>query len=161
MILGVSCIMGRPPKPIEHHRRVGRANGTKKADGRPLPAVGEVVALPMAQGVPDPPGELLVDGLDLWKRLWTAGATWISPATDRDEVAEACRLTDDLASARERYRATRDPSDGRIVIQLSSQRSSVMGQLGFTPAARSKLGVAEVRRASALEELLSKRSQRS
>ena len=146
---------GRPPKPAEHHRLVGRANGTKRADGRPLPEV--VVALPMATGVPEPPADLLLDGRRLWERAWGAAITWLSPDSDMEAVEQACRLADDLAAARARYRATTDPSDGRMVKNFDDALASALSRLGFDPTARARLGVAEVKRASALEELLAKR----
>jgi hypothetical protein len=151
---------GRPPKPAEHHRLVGRANGTKKADGRPLPAVASVVALPMADGVPDPPSDLLLDGQRLWERAWGAAITWLSPDSDMETVEQACRLADDVAAARKRYRATTDPSDGRLVVQLSKSLADALSALGFDPTSRARLGVAEVKRASALEQLIATRQAR-
>lgn len=152
--------MGRPPKPIEHHRRVGRANGAKKADGRPLPVLAEVVALPQAAGMPDFPAGLGEDGQGLWRRIWQDGITWISPQTDIAQAEEACRALDDVQSARRRYRATTDPSDARALVALGKRLDEALSALGFTPTARSRLGVAEVRRVSALDELIAKRETR-
>jgi len=139
---------------------VGRANGTKKADGRPLPEVASVTALPMADGVPEPPVDLLLDGRRLWERAWGAAITWLSPDSDMEAVEQACRVADDLAAARRRYRATTDPADGRMVVQLSKAMTDALSVLGFDPTARSRLGVAEVKRASALEELIARRHRR-
>lgn len=138
---------GRPPKPIEEKRRLGNPGK------RPLPAASEVVALRPAVGVPDPPAELLTDGAALWARIWTAGAIWIAPATDTEAVAEVCRLTDDVAVARARYRATRDPGDLRALTSISKLLQEALAALGFNPTARSRLGVAEVKAQSKLEEL--------
>lgn len=151
--------MGRPPKPAEHHRRVGRANGTKKADGRPLPEVATVTALPMAPGVPDPPADLLLDGVRLWERAWGAAITWLSPDSDMETVEQACRLADDVAVARKRYRATSDPADGRAVVSLSKSLTDALSALGFDPTSRARLGVAEVKRVSALEQLIARRNE--
>lgn len=144
---------GRPPAPLEHHRRVGRGNGTKKADGRPLPAIGEVVALPMADGMPEYPGELEEQGRELWRRLWQDGITWISPTTDMQAAEEACRAADDVAAARRRYRATTDPKDASALVALGKRLDDALSQLGFNPTARSRLGVAEVTRVSKLDAL--------
>lgn len=153
--------MGRPPKPAEHHRRVGRANGTKKADGRPLPVVAEVVALPAAPpGGPEPPADLRLDGRRLWSRAWDQAITWLSPASDLEAVEQACHLADDIAAARTRYRATTDPADGRVVVALHKELAAALSALGFDPTSRSRLGVAEVKRASALEELIARRNTR-
>jgi hypothetical protein len=152
--------MGRPPAPIEHHRRVGRANGRKKADGRPLPEVGKVVALPPTNGVPPYPADLGLEGRSLWDMAWNAALTWIAPGTDAKQIEEAARTADDLAAARARYRATTDPADARALVALSKQFTEALSALGFNPTARARLGVAEVRRVSQLEELQAKREKR-
>lgn len=151
--------MARPPKPLEQKRMTGRSPG-RDSGGRKLPEVASVVALPMADGVPDPPSDLLLDGRRLWERAWGAAITWLSPDSDMEAVENACRLADDLAVARHRYRATSDPSDGRIVVQLAKSVSDALSVLGFDPTARSRLGVAEVKRASALEQLIATRQAR-
>jgi hypothetical protein len=111
----------------------------------------------MALGVPEPPLDFGLDGRRLWERAWGAAITWLSPASDMEAVEQACRIADDIAAARERYRATRDPSDGRMVVQFSKALTDALSALGFDPTARSRLGVAEVKRASALETLLATR----
>lgn len=151
---------GRPPAPIEHHRRVGRAGGTKKADGRALPALAEVTVLPQAAGMPDFPAELGEDGKTMWRRIWQDGITWISPQTDLALAEEACRCVDDVAAARRRYRATTDPKDASALVALGKRLDEALSALGFTPTARSRLGVAEVRRVSALDKLIEKRANR-
>lgn len=142
---------GRPPAPIEHHRLVGRANGTKKADGRPLPAV--VMKLPQADGTPDFPDGLGEDGQRLWRRIWQQGITWISPQSDIEAAEEACRATDDVAAARRRYRATTEPTDARALVALGKRLDEALSAIGFTPVARTRMGVAEVTRVSKLDEL--------
>jgi P27 family predicted phage terminase small subunit len=47
---------GRPPKPVEQKERTGRAPG-RDSGGRKLPET--VVELPTADGVPDPPADLV------------------------------------------------------------------------------------------------------
>lgn len=145
---------GRPPKPTEVKRRAGNPGK------RPLPAESNVVALAPARGVPEPPVTLGADGMRLWERAWHEAIVWLSPQTDMDQVVEACRLVDDLEIARVRYRATREPSDGRIVTQLSKSMTEALSALGFNPTARARLGVAEVKRQSALEALLERRAAR-
>jgi hypothetical protein len=152
--------MGRPPSPIEHHRRVGRAGGTKKANGDALPVMGEIVALPMADGIPPLPVGVEADGSELWKRIWQDGVTWISPTTDMAAVIEACQVADDLAVARRRYRATSDPKDAAALATMGKRFDAALSVLGFNPTARSRLGVAEVRRVSALDKLLERKAAR-
>ena len=142
---------GRPPVPNELKRK----RGTSRPDR--VPEQSTVVALPAAEGVPDYPADLGLDGRQLWDRAWQAGITWISPQSDVTAVEAACRLADDLAVARRRYRATSDPADGRVVATLHREMATALGVLGFDPASRTRLGVAEVTRVSKLEALRASR----
>jgi phage terminase small subunit len=152
--------VGRPPKPLEQKRRTGRSPG-RDTGGRKLPDPGNVVALPPATGIPPYPADLGLAGRKLWDRAWAAAITWLSPDSDGEQVEEACRLADDLAAARTRYRATTDPGDLRALVSASKQFTDALSALGFNPTARARLGVAEVKRVSALEELVAKRQKRS
>lgn len=150
---------GRPPIPIEIKRRRGRTSDTDSG-GRPLPKSGDLVTLPMADGVPLLPPGIESDGAELWKRIWQEGLTWISPQSDMAAAIEACSVADDLAVARRRYRATSDPKDAAALVAMGKRFDDALSVLGFNPTARSRLGVAEVKRASALETLLANRRQR-
>jgi len=149
---------GRPPKPLEEKRRTGRSPG-RDTGGRKLPE-GRVIALPPADGIPDFPTGLGLDGQRFWNRAWNAALTWIAPGTDAEQIEEAAHLADDVAIARKRYRATTDPGDMRALVAASKQFTEALSALGFNPTARARLGVAEVKRVSALEELVQKRRQR-
>lgn len=146
---------GRPPVPNEVKRRRGTARPDR------VPAVSSVVALPMAAGVPECPEDFGLAARGLWGRVWQAGITWVSPLSDIEAAEQACRLADDLVVARRRYRATSDPSDGRMVAAFDASLAAALGRLGFDPAARTRLGVAEVKRQSKLEELIAKRDRPS
>lgn len=146
--------------PIEMKRRRGRTSDTDSG-GRPLPKTAEVVALPMAEGAPLLPLGIEADGAELWKRVWQQGITWISPHSDMAAVIEACQVADDLAVARRRYRATSDPKDAAALATMGKRFDAALSVLGFNPTARSRLGVAEVKRASALQTLLAQRQQSS
>jgi hypothetical protein len=147
---------GRPPKPVEQHKSVG----TYRPD-RHAPSTGSVTPLRGLSEAPDPPVELLLEGRALWERAWASAITWLSPESDWDAVVEACQLADDVSQARRRYRATSDPSDARAVVALSRELQACLANLGFNPAARSRLGVAEVKKLSALDELMLKRRGQS
>lgn len=147
---------GRPPKPVEQHRQLG----TYRPD-RHAPSQGNVAPLRAASDAPEPPVELLLEGRALWERAWASAITWLSPDSDWDAVVEACQLADDVSQARRRYRATSDPADARAVVALSKELQACLGHLGFNPAARARLGVAEVKQASALEQLMARRRERT
>ena len=142
---------GRPPKPAELKRAQGNPGR------RSLPELAVVQTLPMAIKIPDPPADLGKDGLELWTRAWSMAITWLSPDSDLSTIENACRAADDLAAARARYRATTEPADARAVVALSKTFTDALSSLGFDPTARSRLGVAEVKRASALDNLIAKR----
>lgn len=148
---------GRPPQPLEVKRRHGRTADTDSG-GRKLPVIAQVVALPQANGIPDFPAELGEDGKTMWRRIWVEAVTWISPVTDIAMAEEACRAIDDVQAARRRYRATTEPADARALVALGKRLDESLSALGFTPTARSRLGVAEVKRASALDQLIARRT---
>jgi len=144
---------GRPRKPIEQKRKTGRTP-TTDSGGRKLPAVNNVTILPMSDGIPTPPIDLGIAGRELWEKAWDRAITWLSPTSDVKQVEQACRIADDLALARTIYNTTRDSQDGRLVVALNKSYSDALSSLGFTPVSRSQLGVAEVKRVSALEQLI-------
>lgn len=144
---------GRPRKPIEQKRKTGRTMSTDSG-GRPLPEIANVTILPMAEGIPTPPQDLGLHGRELWEKAWDQAITWLSPISDVKQVEHACKVADDLALAREIYRTTRDAQDGRLVVALNKSFIEALASLGFTPVSRSQLGVAEVKRVSALEQLI-------
>lgn len=143
---------GRPPKPIEQKRRTGRTADTDSG-GRKLTPTNSVVALPMADNIPDPPADFGLDARRLWARAWDSAITWLSPHSDMESVEQTCRLVEDIAIARERYRATRDPGDLRALVAVQKLLQESLSLLGFDPTARSRLGLAEVKRVSKLDEL--------
>lgn len=142
---------GRPPKPVEEKRRTGNPGKRK------LPEQAEVVHLAMAPDAPEPPADLGVDGTRLWQRAWGRAIAWLAPESDMDAVEQACRLVDDVAVARRRYRATSDPADARALVAVQKELSGALSTLGFDPSARSRLGLAEVKRVSKLDELRSRK----
>jgi P27 family predicted phage terminase small subunit len=151
---------GRPPKPIEQKRLLG--NPGKRALPEPL------TILPASTLVPTAPRGLKKPGKDAWRRLWTAGRAWLSPDGDLGVLTRLAQAYDE----REELRAIID-KDGRFATgsmgQLTShpavdQLRALEAQMtrwealcGFTPSDRSKLGYAEVKRVSRLEEFLARR----
>ena len=144
---------GRPPTPNEVKRR----RGTARPD-RGVPKVANVVALRPADGVPEYPADLGLEGRRLWESAWAEAIVWLAPGSDSIQVEEACRLADDLAVARSVYRVTRDPANARALVALSKSLTEALSALGFNPTARTRLGVAEVTRVSKLEALRRKRA---
>jgi hypothetical protein len=117
-----------------------------------------VRALPAVAGYWDPPEDLGPDGKDLWDCARAEGVVWLA-ATDRRQLVEACRASDASAKAWQRYMVTGDPRDNRAWATATKEVRDHLSALGFNPTSRTRLGVAEVKKQSALEELVTRRSR--
>lgn len=142
---------GRPPKPIEQKRLLG--NPGKRA----LPDQSNIVLLPGVTEPPNPPRPLLAYGQDLWDRVWSLGATWISDRTDIELLTMTCEMVDERWNLRVKVMQTDDDRKRRALRELDRQIISNLSLLGFTPTDRSRLGVAEVKARSKLEELMARK----
>jgi P27 family predicted phage terminase small subunit len=154
---------GRPPKPVERKRRAGNPGG------RPLPE--PVVQLAAVAHLPPAPATLGAAGRSAWDRLWTAGQAWLSPTTDLDVLTRLCEAHDEREAIRdaiadEGYMVTGSMGQRRAnpllseLRALEAQMTKYESLCGFTPADRARLGYAEVKRASKLDELLARRAAR-
>lgn len=144
---------GRPPKPIEQKRLTGNPGK------RTLPDQKELVLLPSAYNIPEPSRILFPPGKELWERVWGMGSTWISPSTDIDLLLMTCELLDERSQLRAQVMNNNRPEERKGLRDLDRQLVANLSLLGFTPTDRSRLGVAEVKRQSKLEELRSRASQ--
>ena len=146
---------GRPSKPIEQKRLLG--NPGKRA----MPDENSVVLLQQDEETPEPPRPLLKYGHDLWDRVWGMGATWVSDRTDLELLTMTCEMVDERWNLRVKVMQTDDATMRRGLRELDRQIVSNLSLLGFTPSDRSRLGVAEVKAKSKLEELMERRATRS
>ncbi|MFI6117467.1 phage terminase small subunit P27 family [Kitasatospora sp. NPDC051164] len=155
---------GRPPTPTERKRRTGNPGK------RPLPE--PVVQLAAVAHIPPPPATLAERGQAVWERLWTAGQAWLSPTTDLDLLTRLCEAHDEReairdAIAEEGYMVTGSMGQRRAnpllseLRSLEAQMTRYESLCGFTPTDRARLGYAEVKRASKLDELLARRQSRA
>lgn len=141
--------MGRPPKPTEQKRLIGNPGK------RPLPDEKSVIPLPGGYIAPLRPLEEV--GVSLWDAIFLKGELWISNRTDVHFLQMVCEQHDRREVLKQRL--ADDPDNWRLykqITELESVIASNMGRLGLTPADRTKLGYAEVRRQSKLEELQEK-----
>jgi len=145
---------GRPSKPIEQKRLLG--NPGKRA----LPDQNEVVLLDPVDETPEPPRPLLKYGRDLWDRVWGIGATWVSDKTDIELLVMTCEMIDERWNLRVKVMQNDDARMRRGLRELDRQIVSNLSLLGFTPSDRSRLGVAEVKAKSKLEELMARNEDR-
>lgn len=143
---------GRPAKPIEQKRMLG--NPGKRA----LPS--NSIEIAMVTETPQPTRPLLKYGQELWDKVWSMGATWISPNTDSELLLMTCEMIDERWNLRVKVMQTDDARLRRGLRELDRQIVSNLSLLGFSPADRSRLGVAEVKAASKLEELMLRKAKR-
>jgi len=144
---------GRPPVPIEQKRLRGTLRSDRLPNGEPIPLL-------QPQGLPEPPRGLTNKGLEFWELAYSAGR-WISHTTDRPLV----EITAELIEEREQLRALviASPEDYRLrsgLRDLEKSLTSNLALMGFTPADRSRLGFAEVKKENKLEELLRRNEER-
>lgn len=144
---------GRPAKPIEQKRKLGNPGK------RPLPDEAELEILAPASSMPEPARPLLEPGKKLWERVWGAGIGWISPETDIELLLMTCEMVDERWNLRIKVMQTDNMQMARRLDNLSRIIASNLSMLGFTPADRARLGLAEVARRSRLAELQKMKDQ--
>jgi hypothetical protein len=146
---------GRPAKPTEIKRKLG--NPGKRA----LPDTSVVQYLEPVVSVPDPSRPLLKYGREFWDKVWGSGLTWISANTDAELLLMTCELVDERWNLRVRVMQSNDWRERRALRELDDRIIRNLSLLGFTPADRSKLGVAEVKAISKMEALKRRADERN
>jgi hypothetical protein len=145
---------GRPPKPYEEKLRTG--NPGKRA----LPERSNLTVLPAANGAPEPARPLGSAGRALWDRVWGAGATWLAELVDAEQVLILCEQADERAQLRVKVLKDGEWRERAALRALDAQVMDGLALLGFNPVDRSRLGVAEVKAPSALDQIAARRAAR-
>ncbi|ASU83572.1 phage terminase small subunit P27 family [Nocardiopsis gilva YIM 90087] len=151
---------GQPPQPVERKR--ARGNPGKRSLPEP------VAVLQPSDNMPPVPVTLGQTGRAVWQRLWTAGQGWLSPTTDVDIMTRLCEAHDEREAIRAELAESGYLVSGsqgqprpnpliRTLRELESQMTKLEGLCGFNPSDRGRLGYAEVKRQSKLDELLQRR----
>ena len=135
-----------PAKPIELHKRHGTYNATRHG-----PRDGARVTVAPVGKIPD------FDPAAVFEDVLAEGVSWLA-ITDSPTLAM-------LRSMMQERRELRVLADGtmearRALRELDKSILSCLGQLGFDPTARSRLGLAEVKAEDALERIKSRRDKR-
>lgn len=144
---------GRPPKPVEQKRMLGNPGH------RPLPDSSTVIAIPAAENTPEPQRPLGKPGRELWDRIWDLGVSWISPNTDYELLLMTCEMVDERWNLRAKVLHTDDHRQRRHLHDLTRMIVSNLSLLGFSPTDRAKLGLAEVKAQSVVDQLRAKREK--
>lgn len=144
---------GRPPKPTEVKRALGNPGKRK------LPETATVVALPQILSTPEASRPLGTHGKQFWDRVWEMGATWISGNTDYEAMLMTAEMVDERWNLRVKVMREGAARDRRALRDLDRAIQSQLSLLGLTPADRTRLGVAEVKKMSKLAELRQMRNE--
>ena len=145
--------MANPAKPAE--LRILQGNPGKRA----IPS-NDAIA-PLEYGYVEPHRPLGPVGKQFWDSIFGAGELWISIKTDTGLVQMICEQLDRREFLRE-YVAEH-PHEWHMFKQLNDIETQIVsnfGKLGFSPDSRSRLGLAEVKAQSKLEELLARKAER-
>jgi hypothetical protein len=145
--------MPNPAKPIELKRKLG--NPGKRA----MPGEGELMTI--EGGFREPLRPLGEAGQQLWDEIYMVGGMWISPQSDTQLLQMTCELLDRREILREEFLA--DPTERKVNMSLLETEKLIqtsLSLLGFTPSDRSRLGLAQVKAKSKLEELMERRANR-
>jgi hypothetical protein len=138
---------GRPPKPLEQHKRTGTWNATRhgKQQGAAIVAVEPVALEPFEHDAAQVFDEIMVSGAP-----WFARTDAVRLSMLRQSLEERARLVPVAELSTEARKQLRE---------LNKEISEWLSLLGFDPTARARLGLAEVKAASTLERLQSKRDK--
>jgi hypothetical protein len=145
--------MANPAKPLEVKRALG--NPGKRA----LPDIEKTISL--HAGWVEPHQPLDWAGMLLWNRVFGFGQTWISPQSDVELLLLTCKQLDRQVVLESRF--VDDPSDYHTHRQLLDLELAIvnnLGKLGLTVDARSKLGLAEIKAESKMEQLRKRQHER-
>jgi len=145
--------MANPAKPLEQKRALGNPGKRK------LPDVNGTVSL--RAGFVEPHQPLEWAGMLLWNRVFGVGQTWISPQTDVELLLLTCKQLDRQIVLERQF--VEKPDDFHIHRQLLDLESAIvnnLGKLGLTVDARSKLGLAEIKAETKMEQLRKRQQER-
>jgi hypothetical protein len=142
--------MPNPPKPLELKKQLG--NPGKRAMPKPLEFV--------EGGYTNPVRPLDFAGQQLWDSAMTTGGNWIARNTDTQLLLLTCEQMDRRTGLIAQIEETQEWRLYRALHDLEKMISTNLSLLGFTPADRTRMGVAEVKAASKLDELMARKASR-
>jgi len=146
--------MPNPGKPAEVKRKLGA-----KGYSKDVPS--SIALIPAVVQVPEPLKPLSGSGLDLWDRTWQRGFSWLSANTDIQLLQMTCEQLDERDQLRAYVLLNVEAWHERSALrELEKSIRSNLSLLGFTPTDRMKLGVAEVKVESKMEQLKRRQEQR-
>ena len=142
--------MPNPPKPAELKRLTG--NPGKRALPKPASYV--------EAGYIEPARPLEFAGKQLWDAAMKTGENWIARNSDTQLLLLTCEQMDRRMELIAKIHETSEWRLYRALHDLEKMISTNLSMLGFTPTDRTRLGIAEVKVQSKLEELMRRKAER-
>ena len=142
--------MPNPPKPAELKRLTG--NPGKRALPKPASYV--------EGGYIEPARPLEFAGKQLWDAAMKTGENWIARNSDTQLLLLTCEQMDRRMELISKIHETSEWRLYRALHDLEKMISTNLSMLGFTPTDRTRLGIAEVKVQSKLEELMRRKAER-
>lgn len=141
--------MANPGKSAEVKKKIGSRAPEKPA-----------LVVQVIDKAPEPLRRLEESGLQLWRNVWNNRNTWLKD-TDIELLQILCEQLDERDLLRAYVLENIEAWHERAALRaLDKDIRDNMTQLGFTPQSRSRLGIQEVKVASKLEELQSRKANR-
>jgi len=137
---------GRPPSPIEAKKRRGTARPDR------VPNLGNLAAVPAVDSTPAD-----LDPAAAFEAILEDGKAWLA-STDSVALAMAREALEERAALRHLVMQTQSTDARKALRDLDKQLIAQLSALGFDPAARSRLGLAEVKAQTTLEKLRKSRA---
>jgi Spy/CpxP family protein refolding chaperone len=140
---------GRPPKPIEQKRRTG--NPGKRA----LPAASNLAVVPAVE-----PAPLERSAAEVFSQVLADGVHWLGQ-TDSPTLVILREQLEEREQLRAIVMESGRNDDRKALRDLEKAIRETLSACGFDPAARTRLGLAEVKAQSKLEELRDRQHRRA
>lgn len=110
--------------------------------------------------IPEPLRRLEHTGLAFWEQTFKQGKTWLKE-TDYELLQIVCEQLDERDQLRIYVLDNIEAWHERAALRsLEKELADNLKELGFTPTSRQKLGIAEVKAASKLDELMQRKANR-
>jgi hypothetical protein len=139
--------MPNPGKSPELKNKLGAKNPDSGMSLVPMPI----------RATPEPFRRLDESGLNLWNRAFSRSETWLA-TTDLELLMLTCEKLDERDLLRIYVMDNMDAWHERAGLRLlEKQIEENLNTLGFTPMARQKLGIQEVKARTKLEEMMSRK----
>ncbi len=132
----------------------------KRGTLRPEDRKRMVAAEKVEGGYIEPFRPLEFAGKQLWDAAMITGQNWIARNSDTHLLMMTCEQLDRREEIRSLILETRDWHLYKQLNDLERLITSNLGLLGFTPSDRTRLGLAEVKAQSKLEELMARKDKR-